>query len=358
MLTSIATPLLKWYQTHQRPLAWRLKKPNPWHILIVEIMGQQTQIATLTPYFNYFVKRWPTPLHMAQSNLDEILSAWSGLGYYQRARNLFNCAKMIVHDFDQHVPHSFEDLLTLPGIGPYSAGAIATIAFNQPNIAIDGNVSRVITRFLAIKKPLPKAQKEIESFMKQLLAETLSKHFKSGDLTQALMELGALICKPKNPNCPHCPLAHLCIGKENPHFFPVKPLKKQRIQQYTNALIAIKNNKIALIRRPEKGILASMWAFPDQGWKEKPTRFSYQTLTGYKIQHDQNLPKKLKPKIHHIFTHVELHVSVYFIDVRGYPYPGEWQWFSLPIESHYPIPRLTHKIINLLYMHIPHMIHK
>ncbi len=335
---NVTQTLLEWYSLNRRDLPWREHHANPWHIVLSEIMAQQTQIVTMLAYFDYFTKRWPTPADMAKDTLDNVLAAWSGLGYYRRAHNLYKMSQQIVERFEGEVPDNEKDLLTLPGIGEYTAAAIVAIAFNKQAFAIDTNIARIITRLYAIQTPLSKAKSQIKDLMYPMLPKNIS------DFIQALMDFGALICTAQNPKCSQCNLAHFCSAQLSPKFavehFPIVAKKRPRKILYTSALVAIENNKIALIKRPDSGLLASMWSFPDNDWNATPSGVPvlFENIGKQPI-------KDIKHQIKHVFTHIELNIDLYILTSdKHIEIPINWRWFDLPIPSHYPISSLTKKI--------------
>ncbi|MDO8526466.1 MAG: A/G-specific adenine glycosylase [Deltaproteobacteria bacterium] len=253
--------ILKWYDKNRRDLPWRLSKPDPYKTWISEMMLQQTQVDTVLPYYSRFLKQFPNVTRLAEASIDEVLKIWSGLGYYSRARNLHKAAGIIVHEHGGCFPSTRDALLTLPGIGPYSAGAIASIAFNEPVPLVDGNVIRVLTRLFALKGD-PKA-KPLHEKLWALAAGLVSKS-RPGDFNQALMELGALVCTPKDWKCGICPLKKECqafITKKVADY-PTPP-KKQAVEKVSLiAALIEKNGSYLLARRGEKKHLQSMWEFP------------------------------------------------------------------------------------------------
>ena len=207
-----AKALLDWYDRHARQLPWRAppnsgRQTPPYRVWLSEIMLQQTTVVTVGPYFEKFLSLWPTVEALAAATLDQVLHAWAGLGYYSRARNLHKCAQTLVADFDGVFPKDEETLLSLPGIGPYTAAAIASIAFDVRATVMDGNVERVVARYYAINTPLPDAKKELK-----LLAGAMTPNKRPGDYAQAMMDLGATICTPRNASCPQCPFAKTCMA--------------------------------------------------------------------------------------------------------------------------------------------------
>ncbi|MBA3813846.1 MAG: A/G-specific adenine glycosylase [Alphaproteobacteria bacterium] len=302
--------LLKWYAKAQRKLPWRTDVKNPYHTWLSEIMLQQTTVATVIPYFNAFIKRWPTVQDLCSASLDEVLTQWQGLGYYSRARNLHKCAQILAKGF----PSTEEDLLKLPGIGPYTAAAISSIAFDEQAAAVDGNVVRVISRYFAIATLKPTL--EIRERVKTLLPTE-----KNGDFTQALMEFGALLCRPKNPLCITCPLQSGCQaymqGKtEN---YPMKAPKRKLPTRYATAFILRREDGAILLRkRPLQGLLGGMMEVPSTPWVEEKDQADWSG-----------------PIVRHTFTHFHFEVRVQLVTdleaVEGvWVYPQDLKNYALP----------------------------
>ncbi len=265
--------LLRWYRRHRRDLPWRPRKPsktdpgvvaNPYHVLVSEAMAQQTQITTVLPYFARFVKRFPTVETLADADEQDVLKLWQGLGYYSRARNLRKAARMIVDDFAGEVPRNVEDLLKLPGVGRYTAGAVASVAYNVPAPIIDGNVARVLARFDGIGTPVNDMPTQKRLWVR---AEELVKSAprgSAGDFNQGLMELGALVCTPKSPTCLVCPLRDGCVAnaEAKQESLPVKKPKKPPIA-VTHVVLAIeRDGKMLFEQRGANGLWANMWQLP------------------------------------------------------------------------------------------------
>jgi A/G-specific adenine glycosylase len=301
--------ILTWYDKEQRTLPWRKNIKNPYHIWLSEIMLQQTTVATVVPYFQAFIKKWPTVQDLALASLDEILTQWQGLGYYSRARNLHQCAQALAQGF----PSQVEDLLALPGIGPYTAAAIASIAFDQKAAAVDGNVVRVISRYCAIKTPRP--IKEVKEKLTNLLPAE-----RCGDFTQALMELGALICRPTSPLCGSCPLQKECQAyrRNAVEEFPHKSPKKKLPTRYTTAFILKRDDGAILLRkRPPQGILGGMMEVPTTPWQE------------------DTQGEGKGPIVKHTFTHFHLEVKVHSLPESSafegiWVHPRDFQKYALP----------------------------
>ncbi len=309
--------LLTWYDREKRELPWRRVVNNPYHTWLSEIMLQQTTVATVIPYFQTFIHKWPTLQNLASASLDDVLIQWQGLGYYSRARNLHRCAQTLAHVF----PTKEEELLKLPGIGPYTAAAIASIAFDQKAAAVDGNVLRVMSRYFAIDVPKP-----IEDVKEKL--KTLLPNERCGDFTQALMELGALVCRPKNPLCHVCPFLENCqaysSGKVD--VLPVRNLKKKLPTRYATAYIIRQEDGALLLRkRPTRGLLGGMMEVPTTAWEETKT-------------------EREGPVVRHTFTHFHFEVEVCHLkDPSGF----EGIWVHPKDLKNYALPTLMKKIIKV-----------
>ena len=297
-LDVIAEPLLRWFHSEKRALPWR-EEPTPYRVWVSEIMLQQTRVEAVKPYFERFVAALPDVRALARADEDTLMKLWEGLGYYSRARHLQSAARLICSDHGSEIPARFDDLLALPGIGRYTAGAIASIAFGERRPAVDGNVLRVIMRLLACPADILKesTKRAVEEALITRLPEN------AGDFNQALMELGALVCLPRGAaRCPSCPLERLCLAKEAnlQAELPQKtPPKRRRTEKLTIFLLA-KNGKIALEKRPAQGLLAGLWGFPamEGHLKKKEAEEALQAIG--------LIPAKLHalPTAQHIFSHI------------------------------------------------------
>jgi len=259
--------LLDWYDRERRDLPWRSKRgkrSDPYRVWLSEIMLQQTTVKAVIPYYERFLSRWPSVDKLAAADLDDVLAAWAGLGYYSRARNLYKCAQAVVAEHGGQFPRTEETLRELPGIGPYTAAAIAAIAFGEAATPVDGNIERVVSRLFAFKRPLPSAKRELKR-----LAESLTPQRRAGDFAQAMMDLGATVCSPKRPSCLMCPLQQDChahaLGIEQQ--LPVKLVKPDRPVRYGIAFLALREDGHVLLRkRPEAGLLGGMLEVPSTDW--------------------------------------------------------------------------------------------
>jgi A/G-specific adenine glycosylase len=269
-----AAALLAWYDANARALPWRVgplerargEWPDPWAVLLSEVMLQQTTVAAVAPRYAAFLKRWPAPAALAATPLDDLLSAWAGLGYYARARNLHRCAAAIARDHGGVVPGTEEALRALPGVGPYTAAAVAAIAFDAPAVVVDGNVERVVARLFAVAAPLPGARPEIRARAGEIWPAA-----RSGDFAQGLMDLGARVCTPRSPNCPVCPLAGDCrAGAAGAaETYPRRSARAARPTRFGWALARFDGTgRVLLERRPEAGLLGGMLGLPGSQWRE------------------------------------------------------------------------------------------
>lgn len=333
-------PLLEWYDKGHRVLPWR-ENPTGYYVWISEIMLQQTRVEAVKPYFHRFVETLPDIESLANCEEDKLLKLWEGLGYYNRARNLQKAAKQIMEEYGGQMPHSREELLTLAGIGSYTAGAISSIAFGERAPAVDGNVLRVLSRLTMDEEDILKetTKRRVE---KQLL-EAMPKE-RSGDFNQALMELGAMVCIPNGkPKCDECPWEHFCRahreGKEEE--FPKKQAKKQRSIEKKTILIIQDENKTAISKRPSKGLLAGLYEFPSmEGHQSESRVLAYLKELGLEI-----LRIKKMEASKHIFSHKEWHMIAYQIKVDELSQKDnvlkkeKWMFVeSEDAEKNYPLP--------------------
>ncbi|KAF0115128.1 MAG: A/G-specific adenine glycosylase [Rhodobacteraceae bacterium] len=268
---SLSRSLLAWYDAHARVLPWRVSpqdraagvRPDPYRVWLSEVMLQQTTVAAVKDYFHRFTARWPTVAALAAAPDADVMGEWAGLGYYARARNLLKCARAVVADHGGQFPTTRDGLLTLPGIGPYTASAIAAIAYDEPATVVDGNVERVISRIFLVKTPLPAAKPELTA-----LAARLTPRTRPGDYAQAIMDLGATICTPRSPACGICPWVHACAARAAgvQSDLPAKSPKADKPIRHGTLWLGHRDDAILLERRPDKGLLGGMLGFPGDGW--------------------------------------------------------------------------------------------
>lgn len=270
-VASLRSDLLDWYDARARTLPWRVppgsdERPDPYRVWLSEVMLQQTTVPHATPYFLTFTERWPTVEALAAVDDGELMGAWAGLGYYARARNLLACSRAVANDHDGVFPDTEAGLLSLPGVGAYTAAAVAAIAFDQAANVVDGNVERVMARLFAVETPMPGAKGELRR-----LAGTLVTQDRPGDWAQALMDLGATVCRPRSPLCGACPVARHCraLAVGEPERFPLKAAKTARPHR-TGVVWVMRDpeGRVAVERRPDKGLLGGMLGLPTSGWGE------------------------------------------------------------------------------------------
>jgi A/G-specific adenine glycosylase len=269
---SIRAALLDWYDANARDLPWRVRpaaraagrRADPYRVWLSEVMLQQTTVPHATPYFLKFTARWPTVSELAAAADGEVMAAWAGLGYYARARNLLACARAVASRRGGAFPGTEEGLRSLPGLGPYTAAAVAAIAFDEACNVVDGNVERVMARLFAVEQPLPDAKPELKR-----LAADLVRDERPGDWAQALMDLGAVICRPKAPLCERCPIAGPCAARAagEPESWPRRVAKADRPHRYGVAYVLTRGAEVALVRRPPRGLLGGMLALPTSEWR-------------------------------------------------------------------------------------------
>ncbi len=336
--------LLTWYDRHRRVLPWRARKgerPDPYKVWLSEIMLQQTTVKAVGPYYARFTLRWPTVAALAASSLDDVLRAWAGLGYYARARNLHACARVIAVEQGGKFPDNLADLRALPGIGDYTAAAIAAIAFNRPAMPVDGNVERVVARLFAVEERLPAAKAEIKRLGASLLPSR-----RAGDFAQALMDLGATLCSPKRPACALCPWTDSCAAKArgDQETFPRKAPKREGQLRRGAAFVALRSDGRVLLRqRPEKGLLASMMEVPGSDWThdfdETHALRSAPRMKGAKW-------RRVPGVVRHVFTHFPLELTVFIAAVRrGVKAPKSARWKRLESLAGEALPNVMRKVI-------------
>jgi len=320
----IAPLLLAHYDRHARDLPWRVGpaargqgvRPDPYHVWLSEIMLQQTTVAAVRGYFATFTARWPDIAALAAAPEAEVLAAWAGLGYYARARNLVRCARMVAGDLGGRFPDTEDALRTLPGIGAYSAAAIAAIAFDQPAVVVDANVERVVARLFGCDVPLPGAKPRIRELTARITPDA-----RPGDFAQAMMDLGATICTPRAPRCMLCPLAAHCTAQAagDPERLPVKAPRRARPVRRGTIWWIVRDDRVWLEQRPARGLLGGMRAPPDDGWSARRDGDGQPPLDG---------PwQLLETEIEHGFTHfsLQLRLALYRGDnCDMVARPGSW----------------------------------
>ncbi len=338
--------LLEWYDRNRRVLPWRAPPQtpaDPYRVWLSEIMLQQTTVRAVAPYFERFIARWPTVQSLAAASLDDVLKLWAGLGYYARARNLHACAQAVVAHGGGQFPHTERALAMLPGIGGYTAAAIAAIAFDVRTAAIDANAERVIARLFAVAAPLPSAKPRIRA-----LAQGILPARRAGDFAQALMDLGATVCTPARPACMLCPWRAECAGRRrgNPEYFPRKTGKRVGETRHGAAFVMLRGDEAVLLRRrPAAGLLGGMTEVPTSAWT---SHFDEAAA----LSEAPQLPcaaaqwRRLTGAVEHAFTHFPLELFVYVATVgrRTRP-PHGTRWVALPELAGEALPSLMRKVL-------------
>jgi A/G-specific adenine glycosylase len=333
--------LLAWYDRHRRRLPWRAERgerPDPYRVWLSEIMLQQTTVAAVSPRFERFVERWPTVEALAAAPLDDVLAAWAGLGYYARARNLHAAAKMVAGELSGKFPRTIEELRKIPGIGPYTAGAIAAIAFDVKAAAVDANAERVIARYFAVREPLREAKPKLKALTESILPDR-----RAGDFAQALMDLGSSICTPKRPACPNCPWLDDCKARKLgiQETLPVRSAKPERPLKRGAAFVARdKTGAVLLMKRPEKGLLGGMRQPPLGPWAQAfPSTKEAMLQAPFAAEW-----RKLPGIVRHGFTHFELEIEVYASEVGKRP-KTDGVWVGTNILDDAALPTVMRKIV-------------
>ncbi|WP_374599049.1 A/G-specific adenine glycosylase [Sphingosinicella sp.] len=318
----IAAPLLAWYDRSHRRLPWRAppgaNAADPYRVWLSEIMLQQTTVAAVIPYFEHFTARWPTVEALAAAEDGDVLAAWAGLGYYARARNLLACARAVANDHGGYFPSTERALLGLPGIGAYTAAAITAIAFGERAVVVDGNVERVVARLFAVEEPLPGTKPALRA-----LTDTITPAARAGDFAQAMMDLGATVCRPKSPDCLVCPIIAACDAAQRgiADLLPKKAPKAARPIRYASVYVLRDGSEILLVRRPPRGLLGGMLGLPMSEITDTPapedTHPGAPSLTRW---------SRGEGRVTHVFTHFELHLTVFSGDLSGTTKPaGDWR---------------------------------
>lgn len=349
----ITEPLLKWYHKNARTLPWRMADddtgfPNPYHVWISEIMLQQTRVEAVKGYYHRFLEKLPDIAALARVPEDKLMKLWQGLGYYNRARNLQKAAAIIMEDYSGRFPSGYEKIITLPGIGEYTAGAIASIAFGEKVPAVDGNVYRIYTRVMADSSDITKtaAKKKIRETVQSLIPES-----NPGAFNQAWMDLGATVCLPNGePLCHKCPLQSVCrsFAQGNPLDYPVKPAKKQRKSEKKTIIVFEYQGRYLIQKRPPKGLLAGLWEFPSQEGNLSVAQLLQQLRQwGISMVRESSEGEiideiELLGKAKHIFSHIEWHMLGYYVRLQQMPElleEGEGIWVKKEeMKEKYSIP--------------------
>jgi A/G-specific adenine glycosylase len=341
----IASSLLSWYDRHYRQLPWRsppgTPPPAPYRVWLSEVMLQQTTVPAVKPYFETFLSRWPRVQDLAAAPVEDVMEAWAGLGYYARARNLHKCAKAVSEQHGGEFPDSEDGLLALPGIGAYTAAAVAAIAFDRPAAVLDGNIERVLSRLFAVETPLPQSKPELRR-----LAAQVTPQQRPGDFAQGMMDLGATVCTPKNPDCLLCPLQAQCTAFKRglAADLPRKAAKAARPVRHTIAFLLQRSEDGAVLlrRRPPEGLLGGMLEVPSAPWRDTPW-LAQDAMAHAPAQTDWTA---LNGSAAHVFTHFELKIAGLLgrVDARAAAkLDGQWK---LPQDA--ALPTVMKKMLGLL----------
>ncbi|WP_100371818.1 A/G-specific adenine glycosylase [Bacillus sp. FJAT-45037] len=339
--------LVEWFYTNQRTLPWRENK-DPYHVWVSEIMLQQTRVDTVIPYYLNFMREFSTLEDLAYAEEDKILKAWEGLGYYSRVRNLQTAVREVVEEYEAIVPNTRKEISKLKGVGPYTAGAILSIAYGKPEPAVDGNVMRVLSRVLEIDEDIAKAK--TRKVFEDILYDLISKEDPSA-FNQGLMELGALICTPTSPGCLLCPVREHCRAnaKGIQHTLPVKTKKKKAKRKYMTAfIIRDENGRVLIEKRPKEGLLAKMWQFPnvevDRHMMEiEPLTAILTAEVGQGVTIGERIHK-----VEHVFSHLIWDIDVYtaVVDKNENEWDAGYQWVDQSEIEAYAFPVSHQKIIK------------
>jgi A/G-specific adenine glycosylase len=343
--------LLAWYDRHRRKLPWRApagERADPYRVWLSEIMLQQTTVKAVGPYFEKFVARWPDAAALARASLDDVLRMWAGLGYYSRARNLHTCAVALARNHGGVFPDTEEGLRSLPGIGPYTAAAIAAIAFDRRTMPVDGNIERVVSRLFAVEEELPQAKPRIQQLAATLLGPSRAgdEKTRAGDSAQALMDLGASICTPKKPACVLCPLSEGCVARArgDQETFPRKLAKKTGALRRGAAFVVTRGDELLVRSRPEKGLLGGMTEVPGSDWlatqDDKAALKQAPALKGAPRWHRKT------GVVTHVFTHFPLELVVYTANVpAGTRAPDGMRWVPIATLAGEALPNVMRKVV-------------
>ena len=345
------TKLLAWYDANKRSMPWR-DCGNPYYIWLSEIMLQQTRVDQATPYFTTFIKHFPTVYDLAEAEQQDVLSVWEGLGYYSRARYLHHAAKTVVANHNGKVPGTWDEITELKGIGPYTASAILSIAFQEPYAVVDGNVIRVLSRYFGIEDDVRRSA--VKTNIQEYADELLDRN-RPGDFNQAIMELGAIICTPSNPDCEACPLAAGCIARKKvkTDTIPYKsPAKKVPHHNIGVGILVSDEGLVLIAMRPNDAMLGGLWEFP--GGKQKENESIQQTVSR-ELKEELGIEAKIiEPfmQLKHAYSHFKITLHAYICElVEGNPKPKtsqQVQWVSIEQLDQFPFPKANRRLTDKL----------
>lgn len=367
--------MLRWYDENHRDLEWRVspaqrrrgERPDPYRVWLSEVMLCQTNVTTVAPYFRAFMTRWPDVASLAAAPREAVLGIWAGLGYYARARNVHECAKVIVQKYQGRFPASVDELRTLPGIGVYCAASIGAIAFDLPVLPVDGNIERILARFFRVETPMPQAKKEIAA-----LASALRSEVRAGDFAQSLMDLGAMICTPRAPRCALCPLRSDCLVADNPQAedFPRRAPKGPGASREGRCGVVFSGSLVLCHRRADQGLLGGMWGLPGDDWDRQarsrlgaPRMGASSVKAWYPVAELADLVWHEAGEIQHVFTHFALKMRIYQAQIADdsalrqhwldrlacasvHSHPAHWHWLDTGPGAAEPLPTLMRKAVR------------
>lgn len=337
---SLQARLLNWYAKNKRTLPWR-GHPDSYAVWVSEIMLQQTRVETVIPYFEKWMRLFPTIEMLAKASEREVLNAWEGLGYYSRARNLHKAASIVVKEHGGKLPRDIDLLIKLPGIGRYTVGAIASIAFDMDEPALDGNLKRVYARLFDVDEPIDSSVGEKQLW--EIARESLPKG-NAGDFNQAMMDLGATICVPKNPRCDDCPVKEFCRAQNNGTlaFRPVRKPKKSVPHRVHAAGVIIQRGRVLLAQRPSNGLLGGMWEFPNGRIEQNPAKELTKVLrSGYNLKVQR---KEAWGIVQHAYTHFKVDVHFFRCSLLSISNMGDLKWVSIKGLGKYPMGKIDRHI--------------
>lgn len=345
----LSSRLLTWYRTHKRTLPWRDSlRRDAYAVWVSEIMLQQTRVETVIPYFEKWMRLFPSVEALANASERDVLNAWEGLGYYSRARNLHKAAKIVAEQYNGKVPRDLEQLRKLPGIGRYTLGAIASMAFGMDVAALDGNIKRVYARIFDVTEPVDSPAGE--KILWQLADEHLPKGH-AGDYNQALMDLGSLICVPKNPRCLICPVMELCRAREK-GVQDQRPMKspKKDVPHYVHAAgVIVERGRVLLAQRPSEGLLGGMWEFPNGRVDGDPARGAAKALKmGYSLRLRVKRDVSAIGVVEHGYSHFSVTTHVFRCELLALPKESNLKWVSLKDLDAYPMGKIDRQIAKMI----------
>jgi A/G-specific adenine glycosylase len=361
----VDTQLLPWFHRNKRALPWRTAQRDPYHVWLSEVMLQQTQVATVIPYFERWLQRFPTLADFAAAPLDEVLKAWEGLGYYSRARNFHKAAQLVVREHAGRVPDTVDGLLALPGVGRYTAGAIASLAFGRHAAVLDGNVKRVLSRYFAVGVASPESRIPTHDARKSgpatrdsrllwSLAESLLPPGQAGEFNEALMELGATVCTARAPKCGECPLRAACkaLAEGNPEHYPLKTTKPPTPHHYVlTAVITHADGRVLLGQRPPEGLLGGLWEFVSSEFRAPAPPASVADMVRERTRLRITGEPEALGAVKHAFTHFKITRHLYRVRAAsGEPAPigyAALRWLPLVQVAHLALTRSDQKVLGM-----------